>query len=162
MQISNILKNVGDDLERGAAFLAPELLPPGARSLAEVAREPRGPSARQLVLNIVELLSPFLEEAKEYTLAIPARPTGGGAPGEAAARSVREFLSIQLMLVTHTVRRAIDEPELAFRERLLQARGILVADLVEQARTAIAAPEAARKFLSAEIGRVTAPARAGK
>jgi farnesyl-diphosphate farnesyltransferase len=148
MQLSNILKNVGDDARRGVSFLPRPFVEAEGLPLDVLIQTPEDARAQRLVLRLIQLLVPFLRRGVDYAAAIP---DAADAPRHEVARKIREFLCLQLLLVSRIVEKAMAEPATAFYERTLQPRGAQVEQLAAQVAQASESAAGVRQLLSAQV-----------
>lgn len=92
LQVTNIIKNVTDDLLRGVAYVPEALFLEAGTDLETLVRDPRHASGRRVVAALVRHTLRWLDEALEYTLAIPA--------GE---RDLRLFCGLPLAFAVRTL-----------------------------------------------------------
>jgi len=111
LQLTNIIKDVTDDISRGVSYLPRRLLEETGVRLEELLAEPGDPRARQVTAALVRRAVPRLDRGLEYTLSIPA--------GE---RDLRLFCALPLFFAVRTLGRAFEAGRVFGREPLKISR----------------------------------------
>ena len=108
LQVTNIIKGVTDDIARGVAYVPQRLFDQAGITLDTLLHNPTDPRGRKVVAGLAELTLGWLDEALEYTLAIPA--------GEG---DIRMFCALPLVFAVRTLARALRTTDV-FSERVLK------------------------------------------
>jgi farnesyl-diphosphate farnesyltransferase len=99
LQMTNILKDVWADWERGYCWLPADVFTEEGYDLRELSPDNKGPAFEAAMLRLVAVAHGHLANALEYTLKIPSRETG-----------IRNFCLWALGMAVLTLRRIADNP----------------------------------------------------
>lgn len=101
LQMTNILKDIWDDLENGTCWLPRDVFERHGYDLAGLApgHSGNGPAFAASMLDLVEIANSHLREALAYTLAIPSKETG-----------IRRFLIWAVLLAVSTLGKISNDP----------------------------------------------------
>lgn len=101
LQMTNILKDIWDDLENGTCWLPRDVFERRGYDLSGLAPGHRGngPAFAASMLDLVEIANSHLREALAYTLAIPSQETG-----------IRRFLIWAVLLAVSTLGKISNNP----------------------------------------------------
>jgi farnesyl-diphosphate farnesyltransferase len=101
LQMTNILKDIWDDLEHGTCWLPRDVFERHGYDLAGLApgHSGNGPAFAASMLDLVEIANSHLREALAYTLAIPSKETG-----------IRRFLIWAVLLAVSTLGKISNDP----------------------------------------------------
>jgi farnesyl-diphosphate farnesyltransferase len=116
-QLSNILKNIGDDIKRGICFIPRDLLFQEDLTAEFLVANPEHPKSQRLVIKYISFIMPNVLRAIEYTKIFK---NFSGESRNQLAFNIRRALAAQIILIIKTIRRAIENPSHAFYERKLQ------------------------------------------
>lgn len=101
LQMTNILKDIWDDLDHGTCWLPRDVFECHGYDLAGLApgHGGNGPAFAASMLDLVEIANSHLREALAYTLAIPSKETG-----------IRRFLIWAVLLAVSTLGKISNDP----------------------------------------------------
>lgn len=101
LQMTNILKDIWDDLEHGTCWLPRDVFERHGYDLTELApsHKGNGPAFAASMLDLVDIARGHLREALAYTLAIPSDETG-----------IRRFLIWAVLLAVSTLGKISNDP----------------------------------------------------
>lgn len=116
-QLSNILKNIGDDIKRGVCFIPKDLLEHEGVTAFFLIENPEHPKSKNLVLKYISFILPNVSRAIEYTRLFKNYTSESR---NQLALNIRIALTAQIILIIKTIERAIENPNHAFYERMLQ------------------------------------------
>lgn len=108
LQVTNIIKGVTDDIERGVAYVPNKLFKAAGIDLQTLIDDPTDPRGREVVAGLAEMTLLWLDEALEYTATIPV-----------SERDIRLFCALPLVFAVRTLARALKTTEV-FSERVLK------------------------------------------
>ncbi len=111
LQVTNIIKNVTDDVARGVAYVPRFLFDRAGIDLETLVADPADPRGRKVTAGLVEHTLPWLDQALEYTLAIPR-----------SERDLRQFCALPLLLAVRTLALAAGSTEVFSEATLKIAR----------------------------------------
>jgi farnesyl-diphosphate farnesyltransferase len=143
LQVTNIIKGVTDDIARGVAYVPHKLFVAAGIDLATLLEDPTDPRGREVVAGLAEMTLLWLDEALEYTLAIPA-----------AERDIRLFCALPLVFAVRTLARALQTTEV-FSESILKITRPEVIQIHAEVDARIADDAAMRRIHQRERRAVT-------
>jgi farnesyl-diphosphate farnesyltransferase len=143
LQVTNIVKNVVDDIERGVAYLPRTLFERAGIDLDTLVRDPDDPRGREVVGGLVEHAVGWLDDALGYTLALPPDET-----------DLRLFCGLPLAFAVRTLAQAVRGREV-FRESALKISRTEVRAIHERLRRIVRDDEALRDLYREEKARIT-------
>ncbi len=108
LQVTNIIKGVTDDMQRGVAYVPHKLFHAAGIDLQTLLDNPADPRGREVIAGLADMTLLWLDEALEYTLAVPA--------GE---RDIRMFCALPLVFAVRTLARALQTTDV-FSETILK------------------------------------------
>jgi farnesyl-diphosphate farnesyltransferase len=108
LQVTNIIKGVTDDIERGVTYVPNKLFERAGIDLKTLLENPADPRGREVVAGLAEMTLLWLDEALEYTLVIP--------PSE---RDIRLFCALPLVFALRTLALALRTTDV-FSESVLK------------------------------------------
>jgi farnesyl-diphosphate farnesyltransferase len=108
LQVTNIIKGVTDDIERGVTYVPNKLYERAGIDLKTLLDNPADPRGREVVAGLTEMTLLWLDEALEYTLTIPD-----------SERDIRLFCALPLILAVRTLSLALQTTS-TFSERVLK------------------------------------------
>lgn len=111
LQATNIIKNVTDDISRGIAYVPRSLFERTGVDLQTLIDRPDDPRGRQVVAMLVEATLAWLDDALDYTLAVPA-----------AEEDIRLFCALPLLFAVRTLGLAVRTTEVFSEETLKISR----------------------------------------
>lgn len=132
LQVTNIIKGVTDDIERGVAYVPHKLFTAAGIDLQTLIDNPSDPRGREVVAGLAEMTLLWLDEALEYTLIIPA-----------TERDIRLFCALPLVFAVRTLARALKTTDV-FSERILKITRDEVTRIHTEAEAAIESDAALR------------------
>jgi farnesyl-diphosphate farnesyltransferase len=142
LQVTNIIKGVTDDIERGVAYVPHRLFEAAGIDLATLVENPDDPRGREVVASLAGMTLLWLDEALEYTISIPA-----------SEGDIRLFCALPLIFAVRTLARAMQTTEV-FSEQTLKITRDEVYKILEELRDAIADNDRLCKIYSRERGAV--------
>jgi farnesyl-diphosphate farnesyltransferase len=92
LQVTNIIKGVTDDIERGVTYVPNKLFERAGIDLKTLLDNPADPRGREVVAGLAEMTLLWLDEALEYTLTIPD-----------SERDIRLFCALPLVFAVRTL-----------------------------------------------------------
>jgi farnesyl-diphosphate farnesyltransferase len=95
LQLTNIIKDVGDDQARGWSFVPRQLCETAGIQPEDLQKEEHGPEGRAVMLMLIEKAKGHLSDALRYSMALPRRDSG-----------VRQFCLTSLYFAVQTLRLA--------------------------------------------------------
>lgn len=108
LQVTNVIKGVTDDIERGVAYVPRSLFKRAGIDLQGLIDNPDDPRGRAVVAGLVETTLLWLDEALEYTLSIPK-----------SERDIRLFCALPLTFAVRTLALALKTTHV-FSEEILK------------------------------------------
>lgn len=108
LQVTNIIKGVTDDIERGVAYVPNKLFAAAGIDLQTLIDTPADPRGREVVAGLAEMTQLWLDEALEYTLTIPV-----------SERDIRLFCALPLVFAVRTLALSLKTTDV-FSERILK------------------------------------------
>ena len=147
LQVTNIIKGVTDDMARGVAYLPRRLFIASGIDMQTLLDNPGDPRGREVVAGLAEMTLLWLDEALEYTLAIPA--------GE---RDIRLFCALPLTFAARTLGRALRTTEV-FGEEVLKITRDEVHAIHAEVEAAVTDDQALRALYARERTEVAAAIR---
>jgi len=144
LQVTNIVKNVTDDMSRGVAYLPRTLFDRAGVDLATIVERPDDPRGREVVGGLIAHALLWFDEAIEYTLALPA--------GE---RDLRLFCGLPLAFALRTLGLVVRSNG-AFREASLKISRTEVHAIHARLDRSLADEGALRRLYAEERARVAA------
>jgi farnesyl-diphosphate farnesyltransferase len=108
LQVTNIIKGVTDDIQRGVAYVPSKLFKAAGIDLQTLLDDPTDPRGREVVAGLAEMTLAWLDEALEYTLTIPK-----------SERDIRLFCALPLVFAVRTLARALKTTDV-FSETVLK------------------------------------------
>jgi farnesyl-diphosphate farnesyltransferase len=108
LQVTNIIKGVTDDIERGVAYVPHKLFAAAGIDLTTLLENPSDPRGREVVAGLADMTLLWLDEALEYTLAIPSGET-----------DIRLFCALPLVFAVRTLALALGTADV-FSESVLK------------------------------------------
>lgn len=145
LQITNVIKGITGDFQRGVVYVPEEIMATVGVGLDQLFSDPASPAAQAAIAMMARHTLKYLDSALEYTLAIPAD-----------APDVREFCALPLLFALRTLEHALRTPAaLAADEELKITRSEVYAitDAVESQQ---ACDAILRELYAAERARVDA------
>jgi farnesyl-diphosphate farnesyltransferase len=142
LQVTNIIKGVTDDIERGVAYVPHKLFTAAGIDLQTLIDNPSDPRGREVVAGLAEMTLLWLDEALEYTLIIPA-----------SERDIRLFCALPLVFAVRTLARALKTTDV-FSERILKITREEVARIHAEVEAAIENDNALRAIHERERAEV--------
>lgn len=142
LQVTNIIKNVTDDIARGVAYVPQVLFERAGVGLETLAGTPEDPRGRAVVAGLVQHALGWLDDALEYTLALPAREG-----------DLRMFCGLPLAFALRTLARAVATDEV-FSEETLKIGRLEVRAIQARMERALADDGAIRRLYAEEKGRI--------
>lgn len=142
LQVTNIIKNVVDDIERGVAYLPRTLFERAGVELDTLVRDPDDPRGRAVVAGLVEHALGWLDDALDYTLALPRTET-----------DLRLFCGLPLAFAVRTLAQAMRGREV-FRESALKISRTEVRAIHERLRRIVGDDDALRDLYREEKARI--------
>jgi farnesyl-diphosphate farnesyltransferase len=133
LQLVNILKDVSDDRARGCAFVPRELTDLGDLPLAQLTEARRRRDAHRAIAPLFDLARTKLNEALEYTLAIPEEHA-----------SIRLFCLLPVWMAARTLVLARDNDDVFLSERPVKIARDEVDLLVRECLTRLKSSEGLR------------------
>ena len=138
LQVTNIVKNVTDDIARGVAYVPQELFERAGIELETLAGAPADPRGRAVVAGLVQHALGWLDDALEYTLALPPRE-----------RDLRMFCGLPLAFALRTLARAVATDEV-FSEETLKIGRLEVRAIHARMDRVVADDDAVRRLYAEE------------
>ncbi|MCC6574772.1 MAG: squalene/phytoene synthase family protein [Planctomycetes bacterium] len=152
LQVTNIIKGVTDDIERGVTYVPRSLFKRSGIELQTLIDNPNDPRGREVVAGLCEQTLLWLDEALEYTLSVP--------PLE---RDIRLFCALPLTFAVRTLARALMTSDV-FSESVLKITRDEVKAIHAEVERNIASDRGLREIYArekadavAEIERAKAP-----
>ncbi|MCC6464514.1 MAG: squalene/phytoene synthase family protein [Planctomycetes bacterium] len=108
LQVTNILKGVTDDIQRGVAYVPHKLFAAAGIDLSTLLQNPGDPRGREVEAGLAEMTLMWLDEALEYTLTVPA-----------SERDIRLFCALPLVFAVRTLARSLKTTDV-FSENVLK------------------------------------------
>lgn len=142
LQVTNIVKNVTEDIERGMAYLPRSLFERTGIELATLIERPDDPRGREVVGGLIEHALGWLDEALEYTLTLPT-----------SERDLRLFCGLPLAFAVRTLGLAA-RGDGVFSERALKISRTEVRAIHGRLRAALDDESAIRRLYDEERERV--------
>ena len=142
LQVTNIIKNVTDDIARGVAYVPRVLFERAGIELETLADAPGDPRGRAVVAGLVQHALGWLDDALEYTLTLPARE-----------RDLRMFCGLPLAFALRTLARAVATDEV-FSEETLKIGRLEVRAIHARMDQVVADDDAIRRLYHEEKGRI--------
>ena len=127
LQLTNILKGIHDDHNRGVVYLPKSLLAQHGLSVEKLFADPLRDECRALVLTMVEFTRPYLDRAIAYTLGIPANES-----------DIRLFCALPVAFALRTLRLAKQHPDILLRGEPLKIKRLEVMQLHQEIKKCIA------------------------
>lgn len=138
LQVTNIIKGVTDDIERGVAYVPHKLFQAAGIDLQTLIDDPTDPRGREVVAGLAEMTLLWLDEALEYTVTIPA-----------VERDIRLFCALPLVFAVRTLARALKTTEV-FSEKVLKITRDEVKEIHAEVEAAVDDNEALRRIHNRE------------
>lgn len=138
LQVTNIIKGVTDDIERGVTYVPNKLFERAGIDLQTLLNNPADPRGRQVVAGLAEMTLLWLDEALEYTLTIPA-----------SERDIRMFCALPLVFAVRTLGLAMRTTDV-FSERVLKISREEVALLHRELEAAVSGDAELRRIYERE------------
>jgi farnesyl-diphosphate farnesyltransferase len=138
LQVTNIIKGVTDDIQRGVAYVPSKLFQAAGIDLQTLIDNPADPRGREVVAGLAEMTLLWLDEALEYTITIPA-----------SERDIRLFCALPLVFAVRTLARALKTTEV-FSESVLKITREEVKQIHAEVEAAIADDAALRAIHNRE------------
>ncbi len=110
LQVTNIIKGVTDDIARGVSYLPACLFQRAGISIRTLLERPEDPRGRDVVAGLVEWTLEKLDQALEYTLAVPV-----------SEPDIRMFCGLPLALAVRTLGLSVSSTAV-FSEAVLKIR----------------------------------------
>jgi farnesyl-diphosphate farnesyltransferase len=142
LQVTNIIKGVTDDIERGVAYVPRKLFDAAGIDLESLLANPADPRGRNVVAGLAGMTLAWLDDALEYTLAIPG-----------SERDIRLFCALPLLIALRTLARALRTTDV-FSERVLKISREEVRAIHAETEAAIGDAAALRRIHGRERERV--------
>ena len=127
LQMTNILKGIFDDYKRGVVFLPLTLLKQNNFTIETFFKNPNQPDGKQLILDFVEIIRPYMDRAIEYTFYIPEKE-----------KDIRLFCSLPVLFALRTLKLAKENPYLLLKDKPLKISRQEVKDLYKQTKKIVA------------------------
>ncbi|MCC7508219.1 MAG: squalene/phytoene synthase family protein [Planctomycetes bacterium] len=134
LQVTNIIKGVTDDIERGVAYVPNRLFQAAGIDLATLIENPADPRGREVVAGLADMTLLWLDEALEYTLTIPV-----------PERDIRLFCALPLVFAVRTLGLALKTSNV-FSEEVLKITRDEVRQIHAEVEAAIANDNALRRI----------------
>ncbi len=150
LQVTNIIKGVTDDIERGVAYVPRSLFKRAGIDLQSLLDHPDDPRGREVVAGLVETTLLWLDDALEYTLAVPA-----------SERDIRLFCALPLVFAVRTLGLALKTTHV-FSESVLKITREEVRVIHAKVDAAIAHDAAVRAIYAHERAEVADLIRASR
>ncbi len=138
LQVTNIIKGVTDDIERGVAYVPKSLFKRAGIDLQSLIENPADSRGREVVAGLAETTLLWLDEALEYTLSIPA-----------TERDIRLFCALPLVFAVRTLALALKTTHV-FSESILKISRDEVKAIHAEVEHAITTDAALRGIYSRE------------
>jgi farnesyl-diphosphate farnesyltransferase len=142
LQVTNIVKNVTDDIARGVAYVPRVLFEQAGIELETLAGAPADPRGRAIVAGLVQHALGWLDDALEYTLALPPRE-----------QDLRMFCGLPLAFALRTLARAVATDEV-FSEETLKIGRLEVRAIHARMDRVVADDDAVRRLYAEEKGHI--------
>jgi farnesyl-diphosphate farnesyltransferase len=143
LQVTNIIKGVTDDIERGVAYVPHKLFQAAGIDLSTLLENPSDPRGREVVAGLADMTLLWLDEALEYTLTVPV-----------VERDIRLFCALPLVFAVRTLARALQTTD-TFSERVLKITRDEVREIHAEVAASIGDDEALRAIHERERGAVS-------
>lgn len=148
MQLSNMLKNLGDDLKRGVCFLPSHWFRQFGTTPSGLLSTATAPTSRGFTASFIRLILPTLTHAIQYVGVLQDLATADDQENNVR---IRQFLMLQLILVMTLTKKSVANPELAFFEGQLQPRAGDVGFIERRIASAARTRDAARRLLQEHL-----------
>ena len=139
LQMTNILKGIFDDYKRGVVFLPLTLLKQNNFTLETFFQNPNQPNGKQLILDFVEIIRPYMDKAIEYTCYIPEKE-----------KDIRLFCALPVLFALRTLKLAKENPYLLLEDKPLKISRQEVKDLYKQTKKIVADNEKLMELFDVE------------
>ncbi|MBZ0136997.1 MAG: squalene/phytoene synthase family protein [Planctomycetes bacterium] len=150
LQVTNIIKGVTDDIQRGVAYVPHKLFAAAGIDLQTLIDDPTDPRGREVVAGLADMTLLWLDEALEYTVTIPR-----------SERDIRLFCALPLVFAVRTLARALKTTEV-FSESVLKITREEVKQIHAEVEAAIADDTALRNIHQRERTEVVAQIEAAR
>jgi phytoene/squalene synthetase len=147
-QLSNILKNIGDDIKRGICFIPSDLLNQEKITANFLINYPEDLRSKRVVLKYISFIIPNVSRAIDYTFLFKNQET---TENDMLAFNIRRALAAQIILIIKTIKRAIENPSLAFYERKLQLQEVDMKEIIDEIIRVSPSSEETDAYLKREL-----------
>lgn len=145
LQITNVIKGITGDFQRGIVYFPEDMLRGLGLDLDQLFGDPSSPQAQAAIAMMARHTLKYLDSALDYTLAIPAD-----------APDVREFCALPLLFALRTLEYALRTPAALNASEELKITRAEVYALTEAVESAKASDVVLRELFAQERARVDA------